>query len=592
MKDAVRPDKEAFKATYEKAYRTWSNIHDLAITESNLSRNCLEQLETAFPAHPYFPEDIDIDGFFSNTATVRGRVIWKTTSGSCDTPVFHDEVLFQVASDRPTVVEISDSHPLSIFEQWYGEEGNHVTVLILAWAYILSARWAEIIPGASGPEYVSYVGDVDDDAARWWAAVLAPSGGWSAWIRNAKGQVLFSPWSTKLSTSHRVSLQRGTRPRVRQHQAQSGAPSYMAALRYLRDYCDHHGVAHQSYEALAAALFLSLAKFENRRVQLPIPRVCQQRESMEKPAVSPPLFSGNFPQLDKLLTLSCNVIGIKALLSSVFFEPGVLCNISGAWLQGTFAYLDSEAVREPRTLVRILMKRDPDLGFLWLGAFLTGGQSRTLQEARQGWWKVDLHVAAWTGTLLSFIQEPVLILPTDVEAISRADECRLLYLSHDQSYDVAPLFPFAPFGLTAIRDTNLEVRQHMRCQSPHGLVYEGISWQRRESKWTAFQKPMIPLSLRPKYGQPSDSLVTVMYDNLDFDDDCSEMMTRSIFTWLRGEDGFPVAERDIREHEWFENLVDSDDDDCLITGESRSAVGSHLHGWMLNVILKRAAESI
>ncbi|KAK1973492.1 hypothetical protein LZ30DRAFT_610628, partial [Colletotrichum cereale] len=360
---------------------------------------------------------------------------------------------------------------------------------------------------------------------------------------------------------------------------------------YLYDYCDHYGVGYQSYEAFAAALLLPLAKFDNRRVQLPVPRIRHQRDSREKSSVLPLLFDGNPHQLDKLLTLSCNVMGIKALLNSIFFEPDVPCNVCGAWLQGTFAYLDSEAVQESQNLVRVLMKRDPDLGFLWLGAFITGGQRRSLQEARQGWWKVDLHVAAWTETLVSFIQEPVPILPTNVGEIPRADECRLLYLSHDQSYEVAPLFPFAPFGLTAIGDTNLEVRQHTQCKSPHALAYEGLSWQCRESKWTAVQKPTLPLSLRPKYGQPGDSQITVTYDNLDNDDECSEMITRSIFTWLRGEDGFPVAERDIREHEWIDNLDSDDDDDCLIVGESRSATEGNLHGWMLNVMLKRA-ESI
>ena len=56
-----------------------------------------------------------------------------------------------------------------------------------------------------------------------------------------------------------------------------------------------------------------------------------------------------------------------------------------------------------------------------------------MQEARQAWWKIDLHVAAWTGTLMSFIQEPVSTLPPGIEEISRADECRLMYLSHDNS---------------------------------------------------------------------------------------------------------------------------------------------------------------
>lgn len=91
---------------------------------------------------------------------------------------------------------------------------------MLAWAYILSARWAELIPGANPPSYSSNcaqlnagneskapdencdslvvdVGDVDDDAARWWTAVLAADGGWEASIYNNNRILLYAPWSTR-----------------------------------------------------------------------------------------------------------------------------------------------------------------------------------------------------------------------------------------------------------------------------------------------------------------------------------------------------------------------------------------------------------
>jgi hypothetical protein len=81
--------------------------------------------------------------------------------------------------------------------------------------------------------------------------------------------------------------------------------------------------------------------------------------------------------------------------------------------------------------------------------------------------------------------------------------------------------------------------------------------------------------------------MAVNYDSLDNeDDDCSEMVTRNIFTWLRDEDGFPVAERAVREHEWIDNL-DSDDDEP-ITGETRSTVGGNLRGWLLKTMTKRS----
>ena len=97
--------------------------------------------------------------------------------------------------------------------------------------------------------------------------------------------------------------------------------------------------------------------------------------------------------------------------------------------------------------------------------------------------------------------------------------------------------------------------------------------------------PRVPL--RAKNGQPANSNISISYDNLDNeDDDCSEMVTRNIFTWLRDEDGFPVAEKAIREHEWIDNL--DSDDDCPITGDAQSTVGGNLYRWLLKTMTKRS----
>ncbi|KAN0104199.1 hypothetical protein V8E51_009944 [Hyaloscypha variabilis] len=513
MEDAIRPDKQAFKAMYER--------------------------------HPTLPEHFDLDASFSNTILARGKSVWRTSHGSCDLPSFKQDFL--------------NRHSTSAFSPWLLEDdNNHIAVLVLAWAYILSARWAAIIPGVSGPQYshsqaewnfhansceeapnyhdsvAINLGDVDDDAARWWAAILSSERGWDLSISSDKGHILF--------TLSRCAKSQKLPPGY-------PAASFSATLAYLSSYCEFHNIFEKMHAALAATLLLPVAKFDNRKFQLPIPRVLRQNKASSKDIYNTPPWSNNLNQLDKLLTLSCNAVGTKAFLNSIFFEPDGECNICGAWLQGTFAFLDSDIIQSENSLLRVLMQRDPSLGFLWV-------------EARLGWWKTDLNAAAWTGTLMSFIQQPVSTLLPETQAILRADECRLMYLSHDLFYTVPPLFPFAPFGSTSLTDTNIDVRLHANCGTSHCLEYEGLR-------------------------SPLESNVAVNYDSLDNeDDDCSEMVTRNIFTWLRDEDGFPVAERAIYEHEWIDNL-DSDDDEP-ITGETRSIVGGNLRGWLLKTMTKRS----
>jgi hypothetical protein len=165
---------------------------------------------------------------------------------------------------------------------------------MLAWAYILSARWAELIPGARTPNYNSHlallnagdgskgpgndhgsvvvdVGDVDDDAARWWAAVLAAGGGWDASIRSNAGDLLCSPWTIRTQPGPNFVI--SAKVQLRSYISNHDPASFGTALRYLSEYCDLHGIAEQSQAALAAALLIPVAKFDNKRIELPIPRL-------------------------------------------------------------------------------------------------------------------------------------------------------------------------------------------------------------------------------------------------------------------------------------------------------------------------------
>lgn len=611
MEDAVRPSEEAFKAMYDRGYRTWASLWEIAAAHNHRPYQ-FSSLCSVFPHHPYLPERLKVDNSFSNTATVRGKTTWKAGKRPCDLSSFQEEVVLQVALDRPTTIVFSPGpHSTTSFLNRVAKESPHVPILVLAWAYILSARWAELIPGAEVSDYTSQqaqlksedgshglendddhvvvdIGDVDDDAARWWTAILAIDGGWNASIRSDTGVLLCSPWSIRVQSGPNFTISANIRP---SSTIQNSRPaSFSNAVRYLAEYCHLHDVAEQSQEALAAALLIPTAKYDNRRIKLAIPRLprkatCRQEETQVGPA-----WDMEPRQLDRLLTLSCNSRGVKALLNSIFFEPDVPCDSCGAWLQGSFAFLDSVKARDARILLDTFIQRDPGLGFLWLGAFITGTEERCLQEACAGWWKVDLSAAAWTGTHASFIQEPIAKARPDAQEISRADECRLMYLSHERDHAVPPLFPFAPFGYTAMQDTDLDVRRHARCSAAHGLEYSSFTWDCQDgNKVEQERNEKLAVFIRTKAGKPSvtgDNSVVVDYDDLDTEDEVSEMVTRNVFTWLRGEDGFPVAERSIRKHEWIDNL--DSDDHSPIDGEVRSTVGSNLGGWLLEVSTKRS----
>jgi hypothetical protein len=273
------------------------------------------------------------------------------------------------------------------------------------------------------------------------------------------------------------------------------------------------------------------------------------------------------------------------MLLSVFYEPSIECNAVTPWLQGTLAAIDSLAGDNPYILGRMCMERAPKVAYLWLGSTILGLQKKLLQDVRYGLIPIDLHCAVWSGTVQSFIQEPV---PNPLVAhghVTRADECRLLFLSRSSHHVRVPVCQWKPFGATPVEDVDVKVRVHAECKG-HGLEYQGFFWDctndELEFQSSGEANICTPPNRLPTQDLNSAGQVPIFYGALDRKKEViSENATRSILGWLRFE-GYARHEREIWEHEWF-HMSDSDEEDIdrnEVCSDSELKPSSHVESWI------------
>lgn len=572
MEDAIRPNEEKYRATYEQGFRTWYSLYLRAKQESALPQFCFF-FRNAFQDQPQFPHNLDLRQSY-NFLYAAGVSSWEIeTLGSCRLPSFEQRLDIPVSINGPMPLVLRHADNTPNYRGWFSKEDNHLSVLILAWAYILSSRWAELMPqstirytdvqakwtdGGSGNSIVIDIGDVDEEKVRWWTAILAPGEGWQADITSGEDRFR-SPWSIVFQDSPNLVL---SYRKSRSPSSRAGTTaSFTTALRFLSDYCTLHDIADQSLAALSATLFLP---FLNRRDAVYLPTPTSAHGAYPAPTSSTNNVQLNWEQevhhIDKLLTLSCNIKGIGALLSCAFYERGMPCNLVSPWLQSAFAVLN--AVRDDHLLLaHILMSRVPSVAFLWLGGIIMGAHERILRDCRFGLIAIDLHSAVWSSTVQSFMQEPVSKYPETASdsSILRADECRLLFKTQAEYHTRLPICQWMPFGTTALKDTDLDVRLHAKCDGGHALKYGGWKWACKNGAIVQQKRNGRPPSPPPEQWGPLESHIPVSFEALDFEEEsASANATRSIFGWLRFE-GYPPTERDIHSHPWLK-VEESDDE--------------------------------
>ncbi|KAI0891193.1 hypothetical protein F4806DRAFT_483925 [Annulohypoxylon nitens] len=609
MADEVRPTPKQFRETYNAAFQAWENLHLRIVENSNLPPFCLTK--DTFHQHPYFPPNLRLKHV--HPARKAGlRRLYATGSSVWDSPPCKDDIEFSSFKQR-LEIEVAVSSPVSLFiatdepsqedsrnPPWFVRaDTNFVPILILAWAYILSTRWTELLtedcslsytdsqaermddlPGVSTSRSANYVdiGTATWEETRWWTAVLAPRQGWRSVVT---GQQHMSPWSISLQPSPAFVLRTIT-SMPPPSSPRPSAVSSSAAIRFLDCFCLRHNILDQSHVALAAVLLFPCFG-RNRPLLLPQPKLGTEKQPAAAATYQEDLsehqlwsdWLGEEHDLDRLLTLSCNIRGIRPMLLSVFYEPWIDCNLVTPWLQGTVAAIDSVAHGRPYILGYMLMEREPSVAALWAGAVVLGLQQPLLEEVRRGQIPADLHSAIWSETAQSFLQQPVSNPLVAHGHVSRADECRLLFLSQSGQHKRVPICQWRPFGRTPVEDVDLDVRIHEECEN-HRLQYRGFTWDCINGK-PDFQSPNpttrfhSTTGFRPTTGVNMGRQIFVRYDGLNRDKEAvSENATRSIFGWLRF-DGYTRHEKDIWEHEWF-HVLRSDSDEDEIEDEDKSVV--------------------
>ncbi|KAL1983795.1 hypothetical protein VTN96DRAFT_9881 [Rasamsonia emersonii] len=494
------------------------------------------------------------------------------------------------------ILGVRKATPVTIDADWNsgGDHGIHsskgvVAAIVLGMAYVFSRRLVELQgqgddvslsngyvhytesvaavlhddeeQGPSDSYADVYVGDVDDDASRWWQAVLAPGQGWKAVIATDERGPFLAPWATRIGNGLSFRI-RQERKAVRT--AGVCPPSSSRAMQFLQDFCRLHNAGTAFSIAIATVLLLPVHNLYGSPVKIQWQRLHQLHRQNGGVSLDKQLenFRNNLPYY---MTLGCHPRGIMSNLCGVFWEPDIPCNLAHAWLYAPLDLLprapgvDGVETLYHDVLIRDCALRRPNIASLFLAASLTNLMPMVLRFVRSGLPVLDLDAAAWTGSAQSFIQNSGQRVSNSPECMSRSDIWRLLYITGE--YPSPPLTPWKPFGEMDLQDVPLQARAHHGC-SDHFLRYSHWSWQLADNtvledegvhpEASVCKSQSVPACPRNLQLNTRSEMIPLLEET------ASENATRHAFQWVTvNGDGFAPSEHEIYTHEWIKTVDES-----------------------------------
>ena len=559
--DNVIPTTEKIAPIYHRSSQLWQGLATKASSMS-LVRDTVN-LASMSDGLPAIPDNLQ------GMTELCGLASWKLKSTGCIMPHrSRTEVKrrWKPTRRRPTLCSISSC---SSFDH-SDSESNGIACLFFGWAYILCMTFLEKqnIPAlysntssqTPGTEdelehgLTIDLGNASDEEYRWWVSLLTPGQGWRSRIPD---QPIWSVAYTGNMNFRVVRAETAPAPSL------CKPPSGKQAVEFLARFASRYNLESQSALALAIALTLPIHNDTSSTVQLPKPRLIRS-QFMPRTQLA---ISKDYCRLDRYMTLSSNPLFLSSSLWSVFWEPGVECNLVSPWCDPIVATIKPLIDRgDLETLGHVLALRRPSIAPLWYGVTACGNTRSIsaiipfLQTRFSGIPSRPMpEVAAWTGCPQSFMDlTGAGAYVQRGNQVSREDVWRLRHELWDVEPEGAPfrnmpICPWPPFGYISDEELEIPVRAHINC-SRHYWEYAGWTWlldgTERRFEPADDLKSWDLLESEPQLILSESFTPPVYYPNHK----ASKSAVGDIFRWSATE--MEMSGKSIFEHRWVDALHD------------------------------------
>ncbi|KAE8410183.1 hypothetical protein BDV36DRAFT_302996 [Aspergillus pseudocaelatus] len=575
--DGVCPTTAQFNHCCQSKIDDWKNAACTHLANTKTFHDYLTAFLGLLEDVPQFycnpPEAVNVSGRPGSFLVLQSSLEVKTTEVSnCDQSQKSIDYLQCLGSPAPatyrTKAETQPEATIPVYAKSFCS--GYFTSIVLAWSYIISCRWVEILQQAGEDSQILHERGMQIKDAFW---DIVTQGRWVARVKTRKG-VYYSPWMLRREGT----INKGDDWKL-------VTSNSFLAFETLQGFCVLERMEEEFLTGLTSVLIMTSRHVPPPRFAPPMVISTAPMRSLPRPKNM--ILLEMFRSIDKCMSLSSTQDAMDSLLCSAFFDPCVPCNLMGAASLGVRKALSIADEIDNRQLLSAIANKRPHLSLLWAAAVCNDQVTPFLNMALCSLPPICLVAAFWTNTAQSFLQIKYRVMDSNSSMISRADEFKTSYFCRPNLS--VPWSPAPPFGTTPVRNLSLEVRAHL------AHVHRPISWR---IYWNLDSGGRVPSSEQHQLRlieahsichscSPSHTN-ELPYPERDIADEQSGVATSRLFNWHRSyDDGIWLDDgqgdiefvRRLQVHPWIIDQFDSQEDEPVEKPKHRDLCVDRILRW-------------